>query len=92
MGIPVGRYITINLNCLSTASQVRPKPVKDIREFSGIMWYFVACQTHYGCNRFGFQLTSVHYLINSGPSFLHIVNVIREMGKIVKFLTLVCKR
>ena len=55
------------------------------------MVYFVAGQTSQSCNRFGFQVTLFYYLINSGPSFLHIVNVFRKIGKIVKFLTVVGK-
>ena len=42
--------------------------------------------------RFICQLISVHCLINSGPSFLHIVNKIRKVRKIIKFLTLAGKR
>ena len=55
------------------------------------MVYFVAGQTSQSCKRFGFQLTLVYYLINLGSSFLHNVNVVRKIGKIVKFLTLVGK-
>ena len=36
--------------------------------------------------RFRFQIISAHYLINSGPNFLHIVNKIRKVRKIIEFL------
>ena len=54
------------------------------------MVYFVAGQTSQSCKRFGFQLTLVYYLINSGQVFF-ILLMWFENRLIVKFLTLAGK-